>query len=81
MLMDISYLENLREEINDMPNFLFSLKGCNKKAKLADDAPDHIVDHIGVEVIITASPVWRSCARRFPGTSPPRRFRVDWLTG
>ena len=38
MLMDISYLENLREEINDMPNFLFSLKGCNKKAILADDA-------------------------------------------
>ena len=38
MLMDISYLENLREEINDMPNFLFSFKGCNKKAILEDDA-------------------------------------------
>lgn len=37
MIMERSYLEDLREEINDMPNFLFSLKGCNKKAILEDD--------------------------------------------
>lgn len=38
MIMDRSYIEDLREEINAMPNFLFSLKGCSKKAILADDA-------------------------------------------
>lgn len=38
MIMERSYLEDLREQINDMPNFLFTLRGCNKKAILEDAA-------------------------------------------
>lgn len=37
MIMERSYLEDLREEIIAMPNFLFSLKGCNKKAILENN--------------------------------------------
>lgn len=36
MILDRSHLEDLREHINGMPNFLFSLKGCNKKTILAN---------------------------------------------
>ena len=38
MIMEMSFLGDLREEINAMPNFLFSLKGHRKKDVLNDDA-------------------------------------------
>lgn len=38
MIMEMSFLGDLREEINAMPNFLFSLKGQRKEDVLNDDA-------------------------------------------